>query len=48
MADAEVLGELLLERLDLGSEDVDAALDDFGQALGDLLAEREQRGLGVE
>ena len=48
VAHAEVRGELLLERLDLGTEDVDAALDHFREAFEDLLAEREQGGLGVE
>jgi len=43
VAHAEVGGELLLERLDLGTEDVDAALDHLRDALEDLLAEREQR-----
>jgi hypothetical protein len=48
VAHAEVRSELLLERLDLGTEDVDAALDDLRQTLDDLLAESEQRGLGIE
>ena len=48
VAHAEVRRELLLERRDLGTEDVDAALDHLREAFEDLLAEREKRGLGVE
>ena len=48
VADTEVGGEVLLELPDLGPEDVHAALDHLRDAFEDLLAEREQGGLGVE
>ena len=48
MTHSEVVRELLLECLDLGAEDVHAPLDDAGDPFHDLLAERLQRGVGVE
>ena len=45
MRRAEELGELRLERLDLGAEDVAPALEDRALAVGDLAQEGLERGL---
>ena len=48
VADAEVVGELALERLHLGTEDERAALDDLADPGEDRLAQRRERRVGVE